>query len=799
MISSTLSDSINESVKLRMIYEHLRSSLSSSVKQSAAELMFDGLQRDGSVLKLDQDEPTSMTVAQTLKIISEDLNSIGSSSLLTRSFDIFQQMTISENTQTSSYYVVEFSQDTFYNLFKYADNVLGSLSLVDDTTEANIRQQVQIGIQNALRGSIIDEATGDSAYTHEGTNLSIIALRVTSNGFNGSVSMAPSRLRRQLQSEVSRIEVPGSALPSTNYAQVTVVTTTEPSYSINLNNSNGVLRSGMARVTIEENDPSMSEIGSKVYSKPVTISNLVNPITIKMPYSGSVDDKRTISCGFINSGTIDFTDITSTLNTNDNTVTCLTKHLTDFVLEEHDDNSIEENLVYPDNSVPKLMVYKAFAFWISLILFAALYPLIRIAKNKDNYESKDPTNKWKLRKNKINVFNTFWNQIPERPNLEEDAVPEELPSRIDNTRELDATSHPMNDNNVTTYMAPRMSMNSIHHSRNMDETDQKLSETSNKLSEPSHHENDANEPDGEVRTQKLPPEEEKQPAIIDNIFDNTKQADMEKELNNDQKDEIMLHIRKRKGKKKKNKANKDENTEISLKSNQEKPPEEPVKFDTKFEKKTKKEFKFDALDDYEGGEGDAEDISDKIQPYDIDHFDDISHQENENIQGFNDNIDFKPKKRKKKMMKKKKKPKKFDETDPNNLTPAINKPNIDSFLMPQKEQSSPKSSRSRQSININETNEENLINGAKILDGKDLDALEDTDPEPSVTNDGDNTVNNKEPEQKSKRRFYNAKFYLRALYLGHRYTNFYSSYNEQIPRLWRLLIFYNQIFIIMLL
>ena len=269
---------------------------------------------------------------------------------------------------------------------------------------------------------------------------------------------------------------------------------------------------------------------------------------------------------------------------------------------------------------------------------------------------------------------------------------------------------------------------------------------------------------------------------------------MERELKNDQKDEIIFHIRKRKGKKKKNKSNKDENTEISSSNNQEK-PEEPVKFNIKFEKKERKEFKFDTLDDdYEGGEGDAEDVSDKIQPYDTDNFDNVSNQESKNIGGFNDNIDFMPKKRKKKLIKKSKKPKKLDEMENVNQTSVLDKSNDDSFLTLNKEKSSPKSSISRPSINIHDTNEENYVDGAKILNQKDIDALEEADSEPSISN-----VETSSKEAPKKRRFYNAKFYLRALWLGHKYVNFYSSYNEHMPRLWRLLILYDQLFIIMLL
>lgn len=789
-----------------MKYQYFKSSLNVTTKTQAINLIYDGLQRDGSTIKLDQDQPTSLTVAETLSIVSDDFGTIRSESIINRSFDIFKQIVVTENDEVDSDHMVdEFSKEAFENLFNFADNILGSLIYVNDTQQAIIKHDIQLGIEYALRGSLIDEAPGDDAYIIEGTNISIMAGKVTSNGYNGTATLMSSRLRRrQLNSTPLSVAVPASALPDTNYAQITVITTEENSYNINLNNSDGVQRSGMIRVTIHENEELLSSFEDKAYSMPASIVDLEEPILIQIPYTGYLKQYRTISCGFtyLDGDTVNFDGIQSTVN-DDNSVTCETTHLTDFVLEEHEDAStIDVVLHYPNTAVAKLNVYKAFAFWLCLLLFGAFIPLYRIARKKDIADILDPTLEWKLKKNKLCIYNLFWNKIAERPSIEsEEGEPYFKPDHIglNSTTDLNITAKGLNTVNVTTYFAERVRNNVTNKSQNLSHGDEDHAtdnsynfdnDISVQKSDDKQILSDRVEKGKVIESiQSVLNEEQKEPAYIDNIFGIPEIK--HEELDNAKKDEILIHIKKRKPKKKKKVSIKQDssepsNIEQSLPVEEKQPEIIAPKFENKFEKIEKKEFKFEADndDDYDGGE---DDVSDKIEPYDRD--DDYFHSGTGTNQTdpAEDNINqIKPKKRKKHF--KKKKPKKIV-----NIGDEEEKADNNNFLKPMDGGSSPRKEGQRNSIGFNSSVDiKDTENDFKLLDGKEIENAERKE-----TENKDQKLETDPNMPKKKRKFFTPKFFLRILKVGHRYVSFLNTYNEMLPRVWRLLILYIELFIML--
>lgn len=69
-------------------------------------------------------------------------------------------------------------------MFNYADKALSSTSL--SSNQATIKNNLITGIENAMRGSMARAAPGANAYVISGSNISIMAGKFTSNGFNGN-------------------------------------------------------------------------------------------------------------------------------------------------------------------------------------------------------------------------------------------------------------------------------------------------------------------------------------------------------------------------------------------------------------------------------------------------------------------------------------------------------------------------------------------------------------------------------------------------------------------------------------
>jgi hypothetical protein len=188
-INETLSDSIDESIQIKMQYNYFKDSLG-TMKESALNLMIDGLQVN---VQLDQDRETELTVAQVLETVAKDVASVGSTTLYDKAYNVFEQMTITENTDLANSkfdycniidYTVEFAQAVFESLFNYVDYAMSSSSL--SSNQATIKKNLITGIENALRGSMTQAAPGANAYILSGSTISIMAGKFTSNGYNGN-------------------------------------------------------------------------------------------------------------------------------------------------------------------------------------------------------------------------------------------------------------------------------------------------------------------------------------------------------------------------------------------------------------------------------------------------------------------------------------------------------------------------------------------------------------------------------------------------------------------------------------
>ena len=130
-----------------------------------------------------------MTIAQSLESISSDFSSLNDSSIITKSFNLFTLIVINNNDKIlSSNLFRRFSLESIQSLFSYADNVLSSISIVESSLQSTYKRTIQYGFEYIIRGSMIDQAPGGSAYSLTGTNLSILSSKITSNGFQGNAT-----------------------------------------------------------------------------------------------------------------------------------------------------------------------------------------------------------------------------------------------------------------------------------------------------------------------------------------------------------------------------------------------------------------------------------------------------------------------------------------------------------------------------------------------------------------------------------------------------------------------------------
>lgn len=220
--------------------------------------------------------------------------------------------------------------------------------------------------------------------------------------------------RRGLSINQLSVTIPASAMPTTNYLQVSVLMMNFPAYSIVPANSEGKIKTPMVRVNLEENDNTIAHIGEKVYNKRLAVSNLTDPILLKIPYSEAIGEKNTISCGFtaVSGDQVSLDGISTQVLENE--VICSTNHLTDFVLEEHLDefkNRIRPTIV--GETINRMNVYKSFAFWMTLLLLMTLPVWLYFGYKKDQREQLEYSTD-ELEYKRIHVYTSVFTNLKKR-------------------------------------------------------------------------------------------------------------------------------------------------------------------------------------------------------------------------------------------------------------------------------------------------------------------------------------------------------------------------------------------------
>jgi hypothetical protein len=167
------------------------------------------------------------------------------------------------------------------------------------------------------------------------------------------------------------------------------VYTKDPVYNFKTINAGSSLKSGILKLLLTETESSMDISLTKLKSSQMSITNLTTPISIQIPFSTPFGPRNTLSCAYTTSPGDFLSSIGLTTSISTNSVTCLTTHLTDFMLEEHRDTAyvayVEDKSLDP---LRVLGVHKSFAFWLTLLLLIALGPLLMIGIWKDRKEIK---------------------------------------------------------------------------------------------------------------------------------------------------------------------------------------------------------------------------------------------------------------------------------------------------------------------------------------------------------------------------------------------------------------------------
>ena len=592
---------------------------------------------------------------------------------------------------------------------------------------------------------------------------------------------------------IVNIVIPSSAMQTQNYLQITSIITNSPSYTINPGYSGGFVKSPMVRVSLQATDSLLATVGDRTLSNPISVSNLTDPIIIEIPYSGSIGTKNTLSWGFTTSSgdTISFIGVITTINPS--SCICTTNHLTDFIIEEHIDPN--KNIIDPDITVATtifLNAYLSFAFWISLFILAILIPLMVFVYKRDKKQIGIYT-MIEMKFDKVHIYNIVFSNLFIKGEVVDELGNKRPPDIATENRPVTGL---MNITGFKTsyseYNAERLKIAKSHKDE-FDNVGQIYDEPANRNSE--HEEEfkravDVLDPKASLNLADLN-KENPESNIFDEkapTFDISINANVEQKIPEDQQEEIKRNLKKRKAKKRRyvdktaepeEKQNVEESQlkfeegtpneeqphiEKSELEQQEKIISPPKEFEQRVQKK---EFKFDELDDYEGGEGDNED---HIKPYD--GIEDIGNDYYPNANYGDDTI--KPKKRK---LKKKAKKINRQKEDYNSTSKELNTNN---FL----------------SMNRGDFNE---TVKTKVTDFDEK--LKEDDNEMTVNYENNNTHENDEEKAEEnsgvklrEKHEYSLKYLIHSLKHGHRVTNLYFSYDYRMPRTWRLCILYIEFF-----
>lgn len=240
-----------------------------------------------------QDDPSRLTVAQTLESLSLDFLSLGQSSIIIRAVDIFHQTVVIENSEINTIgRALEFSTDSLNSFFNFGDHILSAIGTIDISHQESVKTKIQEGIEYAFRGSLSNEPAGNAPINLQGTSISASAVKINVDGLTDSSTTTFT----SPQGTDVIITIPKTVAEAHNYLQLISIMTNDQVYSTKSVNAGSSLKTGMLKVTLDQTEASMSVSESKVKSSKMNVANLTDPIVIEIPFEGKIQERDTLSC-----------------------------------------------------------------------------------------------------------------------------------------------------------------------------------------------------------------------------------------------------------------------------------------------------------------------------------------------------------------------------------------------------------------------------------------------------------------------------------------------------------------------
>ena len=120
--------------------------------------------------------------------ISKDFQTLSSSNITLRTTSIFNQLATVWNLNLDKGLAMYFSPQDTSLLFNFADRIFQSLNIIDISTQEKVKSQVVNGMENILRGSLVNEPNGNVPYVYVGSILTASITKINVNGFLDTTS-----------------------------------------------------------------------------------------------------------------------------------------------------------------------------------------------------------------------------------------------------------------------------------------------------------------------------------------------------------------------------------------------------------------------------------------------------------------------------------------------------------------------------------------------------------------------------------------------------------------------------------
>lgn len=174
-ISNMHSSSLFDSAEVREKYMQFRGSLTQAKKQEACTAMLNGLTQDNHYV-----DPESKGLAsQVLATTAQDLTEIASDSLIQSALNVFEQITVNENTDLVNNLATEFDSVSIKALFDFTNAITPAINTISSASTKNARNtKIRAGMINVLRGALSDHIPGEPPLLHEGAKITIMATKL---------------------------------------------------------------------------------------------------------------------------------------------------------------------------------------------------------------------------------------------------------------------------------------------------------------------------------------------------------------------------------------------------------------------------------------------------------------------------------------------------------------------------------------------------------------------------------------------------------------------------------------------